>query len=666
MALPLASTFKKGRLTWSSLRQSVPSAGDLSIKLPRFRLDLATVALVLAAVIAGALPALLFDRLGTDASIAMPGLLGAGIVAAFAALAGRREAIAAAAALLSAFLLLDAPLRTGVLDSQRLELVSVFAVCSLLIVLIDRIKEQSTRDRRALLAAKSAASALSSFEKIAGRSSSPVSGEHAFDAIVRAMVGVHRAHCGAFLSGDKSPSFMASYGISDDLLDDVIDLARIAAEERRPIFIEDLPQSTSSVRSLLATPVIGTDTRFHGVIMIGLYVRHRFTPTEIAKLRAFARQVAGVVETTEALDRRERLLLNAREEQRRLEQVISALPEAVVLLSPDTGLVLAANTAATELFGPIIGADLSPSLSIDDDQEIELEPAIAALRSGTLDGSIELLATRPAGASTPVLVSAAPISESDGTVIAVVASFRDIAALKQAGKLKEEFVSVVSHELRSPLTPIRGFVQLVARELEREGGHDTHVKRLQSISGHVDRITRLVDDLLDVSGLRSGSLDIQPVAADLVEIAHDVVQVRAAATPTHSVELSCDLPAIAGEWDVHRLQQVIDNLIGNAIKYSPAGTAIGIELGIDGGEAVIRVKDSGPGIAEDDRDRVFTAFYRTQSATESRIGGLGLGLYICRELVTAHGGTIDVENGDAGGAIFIVRLPRHATARLAA
>jgi signal transduction histidine kinase len=121
-------------------------------------------------------------------------------------------------------------------------------------------------------------------------------------------------------------------------------------------------------------------------------------------------------------------------------------------------------------------------------------------------------------------------------------------------------------------------------------------------------------------------------------------------------------------WDADRLQQVIDNLIGNAIKYSPVGTTIAVDVGVDDvtGEATISVQDAGPGLAEDDRERVFTAFYRTRSATESRIGGLGLGLYICRELVNAHNGTISVENGDAGGAVFTVRLPRGAVERLAA
>jgi signal transduction histidine kinase len=224
--------------------------------------------------------------------------------------------------------------------------------------------------------------------------------------------------------------------------------------------------------------------------------------------------------------------------------------------------------------------------------------------------------------------------------------------------MKDEFVSVVSHELRSPLTPIRGFVQLVAKELDREGGHDKHVRRLQSLAGHVDRLTRLVDDLLDVSRLRAGSLDIRRAPTDLVAVARDVVQVRAASTD-HLIRLQPDLAAVVGDWDADRLQQVVDNLVGNAIKYSPRGGTISVSIGIDArtGEAILTVADDGPGIPADDRQRVFAAFYRTRSAATSQVSGLGLGLYICHELIAAHGGTIAVGASPSGGAAFTIRVP---------
>jgi signal transduction histidine kinase len=134
--------------------------------------------------------------------------------------------------------------------------------------------------------------------------------------------------------------------------------------------------------------------------------------------------------------------------------------------------------------------------------------------------------------------------------------------------------------------------------------------------------------------------------------------VRAASTD-HLIRLQPDLAAVVGDWDADRLQQVVDNLVGNAIKYSPRGGTISVSIGIDArtGEAILTVADDGPGIPADDRQRVFAAFYRTRSAATSQVSGLGLGLYICHELIAAHGGTIAVGASPSGGAAFTIRVP---------
>jgi signal transduction histidine kinase len=260
------------------------------------------------------------------------------------------------------------------------------------------------------------------------------------------------------------------------------------------------------------------------------------------------------------------------------------------------------------------------------------------------------------GQEIPVLASAAPIHNDDGTIWAVVSAFRDISALKEASRLKDEFVSVVSHELRSPLTPIRGFVQLVARELGREGGHELQVTRLESVSGHVDRLTRLVDDLLDVSRLRAGSLEIRTESIDLVQLCQKVVDAHSTQDTGHSILFEPSDTSLMGRWDPDRIHQVLDNLVLNAIKYGPPSSPVTLRIYRDD-DAVIEVRDSGPGIDQHQRASIFGAFYRTPSAAAGQVQGLGLGLYICRELIEAHGGTIDVEQPEGGGSVFIVRLP---------
>ncbi|MEZ4506019.1 MAG: HAMP domain-containing sensor histidine kinase [Thermomicrobiales bacterium] len=240
---------------------------------------------------------------------------------------------------------------------------------------------------------------------------------------------------------------------------------------------------------------------------------------------------------------------------------------------------------------------------------------------------------------------------------AVVGAFRDITTLKEAARIKDEFVSVVSHELRSPLTPIRGYVQLVARELAREGNHELHVKRLNSIDAHVVRLARLVDDLLDVSRLRAGSLEIRPIPSDLVELTKDAVFVRSEGENATRIEFVPKRASISGEWDPDRILQVVDNLVGNALKYSPPSGSVTVTVDVLDGRAMISVADEGPGIPESDRQDIFGAFFRTEDATSSQAPGLGLGLYICRELVRAHDGTIEVDEAPGGGAEFRVLLP---------
>jgi len=215
----------------------------------------------------------------------------------------------------------------------------------------------------------------------------------------------------------------------------------------------------------------------------------------------------------------------------------------------------------------------------------------------------------------------------------------------------------VSHELRSPLTPIRGYVQLVARELAREGNHDLQVQRLNSIDGHVVRLARLVDDLLDVSRMRAGSLEIRPIGSDMVELSRDVVQVRSIGEPDGRLAFVAKRSSVTGAWDPDRVQQVIDNLVGNALKYSPPESTVTVTVDSVDGQAVVSVSDQGPGIGEADRQSIFGAFFRTTEATSSQAPGLGLGLYICRELVRAHDGSIEVLEAAGGGAEFRVTLP---------
>ena len=559
-------------------------------------------------------------------------------------------------------------------------------VCGVgLIWLIQRIKLESLVDRRAAVAARAAATALASVEATAAsHASGSATSRYALNqSLLRAMVSINRAHVGVLLLTNKETGDLeaaAEYGL-DGIAEPIVSASDVGeafiaqiAHERRARTITDLASDrrghgsllqAASVRALLGVPLIDSDDALIGVALVGLFVPHRFNQTEIARVDALAARSAAVLQAALGIDQRETALHSATEAKHWLELVIAAMPEAVVLAMPPDGRIVAENQAAIALLGHLSGpgmdGDLLTRITMPDGEPVddESDPIKQALRTGEVVTGVEMLTASPSGVQVPVLVSTAPVREDDGPVVAVVAVFRDIAGLKEASRLKDEFVSVVSHELRSPLTPIRGFVQLVARDLSREGGHEPQVGRLNSIAGHVDRMTRLVDDLLDVSRLKSGSLEIRRRTTNLSELCADVIRDRSSTTTSHQFILSNSDLSVVGDWDADRLYQVIDNLVGNAIKYTPPGGTITVSAGLDTlqGAAIVSVVDNGPGIAAAAREQVFSAFYRTPEAAASRIAGLGLGLYISHELVAAHDGTIEVGAAEGGGAVFTIRLP---------
>lgn len=634
-------------------------------------------------------PALILAVLGPDLPLTTPGvvlLAAVAFSAYFADWVGGGSALVLTGLLLNLFFV-DHRNALG-MPRDRYEALGFLATLlsgAGLIWLIQRIKRESLADRQAAMAARAATTALTTVEAAAAAHARGMSDDprELNDALLRALVSVNRAHAGVLYLADPNGelSRTADYGFeglrpeSGAIDHDAAEFAAQLATERRSRSIADLRGerrlagsifARAKLQSLLGVPLIDGRDRLLGVALIGLLVPHDFTRTEIARVEAFASRAAAMIYAARGIDERESALNVARAMQRRLESVIAAMPEAVLLVDPPDGRVIAENQAAVSLLGRSLGEEptstwpanlLLPDGATPNRDDL---PIATTIRTGEVVSGMELLVRAPTGAEVPVLVSAAPVKDPGGPTMAVVAVFREIAALKEASRLKDEFVSVVSHELRSPLTPIRGFVQLVARDLTREGGHEPQVKRLNSIAGQVDRMTRLVDDLLDVSRLKAGSIEIRHRRTDIIELVEEVVRDRDAANATHEIVLITEPQPVVGDWDSDRLYQVLDNLIGNAMKYSPAGGTITVRAGSDQatGDALVSVADQGPGISLQDRERIFSAFYRARDAAASQISGLGLGLYICQELVAAHGGRIEVADAPTQGAEFTVRLPR--------
>jgi signal transduction histidine kinase len=231
--------------------------------------------------------------------------------------------------------------------------------------------------------------------------------------------------------------------------------------------------------------------------------------------------------------------------------------------------------------------------------------------------------------------------------------------LERAIQSRDEFLSVASHELNTPLTSLKLQVQSLARTLTRGEGVELPREKMATIAERTDqqlrRLSRLVSDLLDVSRVHANKLTLNLERVELRELVADVAERLSEEYARAGVRLDlAPCPRVVGVWDRSRVEQVVLNLLSNALKYG-AGRPVRVEVTVDGEVARLAVKDQGLGLREEDRARIFERFERAISANEA--SGLGLGLYISREIVHAHGGGITVESELGAGSTFTVTLP---------
>ncbi|MFN2545998.1 MAG: PAS domain S-box protein [Myxococcales bacterium] len=234
-----------------------------------------------------------------------------------------------------------------------------------------------------------------------------------------------------------------------------------------------------------------------------------------------------------------------------------------------------------------------------------------------------------------------------------------LAQAEEAVRLRDEFLSIASHELKTPLTAMQLQLQSLRRKVEQ---HDEVLaSRVTRATRSGDRLADLIEALLDVSRIATGRFELRRETFDLATSMRDVVdRMRESATQA-GCELSVNAPGpLTGAWDRLRLEQVLVNLLSNAFKYG-AGARVDVSLSQQAGDAVLRVRDFGPGVAAVGQDRIFGRFERAVSMRH--FGGMGLGLYVTRQIVDAHGGSVAAANAAEGGAIFTVRLPLTAEAQ---
>ena len=342
-----------------------------------------------------------------------------------------------------------------------------------------------------------------------------------------------------------------------------------------------------------------------------------------------------------------------------LEAVIASTANGVVVYDNDSRIVLA-NPFVHELYdlqeGEIVGltaeefaAKIAPSFASGD----ELAAAVHRVKDqrGTYTEELEIV--HPRRRIIRRVVN--EVTTRSGARVGKVAVYHDVTRERAIDRQKDEFLSLASHELKTPLTSIKGYTQVLLNRAEHNGTPQREQRALQTIGKQVDRMTRLVGELLDMSRIDSNQLRMELAPVDLAALAERVIeQVQLAAT-RHDIVLTEPGPVIL-MGDADRLEQVLTNLLENAVKYSPDGGRIDVVVERHADEAHLVIRDSGIGIPRAQLPHLFTRFYRAQNVG-STISGLGLGLYISHEIVRRHAGTLSVTSREGHGSAFRVALP---------
>ncbi|MDF1479564.1 ATP-binding protein [Leifsonia sp. H3M29-4] len=355
----------------------------------------------------------------------------------------------------------------------------------------------------------------------------------------------------------------------------------------------------------------------------------------------------------------------------------AAVTEQAVIGTDSTGLIDAWNPGATKILGPsqdeaedkmhIFDFHLTEELE-DRARELNYPPGETVLNPG-FSALVELARLGKAdvrewtwlrvdGTPVPVEVSVTKRVDEGGRTVGYLFVASDVTKQREVARLKDEFVGLISHELRTPLSSILGYLELM-RDDEQHPLSAEHLQYLSVAERNANRLLRLVGDLLFTAQVESGRFPLDSRDTALAAIVLASIESGRPMADAAGVELVSHVPA--GELLVHgdpvRLGQAIDNLISNAIKFTPRGGIVTVALEAASAQAVISVSDTGMGIPASDMDQLFSRFFRATTATRNAVPGVGLGLTITKAIVTAHEGEMAVESEEGVGTRFSMRLP---------
>jgi PAS domain S-box-containing protein len=393
----------------------------------------------------------------------------------------------------------------------------------------------------------------------------------------------------------------------------------------------------------------------------------------LVSLALFGRVAASLRESTRLRDE-----IGAQNERlAEAAAIVESTDDSITATTLD-GTILSWNRSSERIYGYSASEMIGQRIHkiIEPERHAAVDATLAAIARGDLIEPHEATGVRKDGSIMPVALTVSLVRGADGIVRGISTIARDISdrraaeaereallrelagqneRLRELDRMKDDFVASVSHELRTPLTSIRGYLELV----REDGGLGEEQDRMLGIvDRNADRLLGLVTDLLLIAEVDAGKLTIEH---DRVQLAGVVAEsIEAAGPRAHAADIQLYLETddeLVVPGDRTRLAQVFDNLISNAIKFTPGGGRVDVRVFRSGTTAVVEVADTGIGIPEDERLHLFERFFRTSGATAAAVPGTGLGLAIVGAITESHGGTVAVESTEGVGTNFVVRLP---------
>jgi PAS domain S-box-containing protein len=350
----------------------------------------------------------------------------------------------------------------------------------------------------------------------------------------------------------------------------------------------------------------------------------------------------------------------------RLAAIIASSDDAIV--SKDfNGIIQTWNRGAERIFGysPAEAIGQSIMLIVPPDRIAEEHEVLARIRSGRSVEHFETMRRRKDGTLVDISLTVSPILSQEGTVIGASKIARDIseqrrlrARVEEASREKDAFLAVLSHELRTPLNAVVGYARMLRSDHDRMTP-ELRERALDALERNADALTRLVNDVLDTSRIVTGKLRLALEACAIDQLVNLALETSMPGADAKGILIQTRLePGLTVLGDRDRIQQIVWNLMSNAIKFTPPAGTITIRAQKSGSSVELSIQDSGIGIAKDHLPFVFQRFWQADTGVSREFGGLGIGLALTRHLVELHGGTINVDSGGLGrGSIFTMALP---------